>query len=149
MERPQFESNLDARVAFKQMTGLTIRLTPWELIEKITQKDDGSIVVTIQTHTVSERTRETVLLTRATKLIQFVQSDSGAWVEALAFRVEDADFERQSIPLFGPGKTPEQWLMARQWERMAYRVGSAANPLDNYTRVGAGYTPARMTRHWN
>jgi hypothetical protein len=82
-------------------------------------------------------------------LIEFRQSDSGRWAQTNQFRVVDPEFTRKSIPVFGPGKTPEQYLLGRMWERMAYRVGSAANPLDNYSRVGKGYTPARMTRHWN
>lgn len=148
MGRPMFETNLDARVAFKRLTGETIRLTPWEAIESIVEKDDGSVAVVIVTHTVEERKTETILTSRSLKLLVFVQSDTG-WRQANRMVVPDPTFEKaEHIPLFGPGKTPAEWLMARQWERLAHRVGSSASPMDNYDRVGKGYTTARMTRHW-
>jgi hypothetical protein len=148
MTHPANQSNLDQLIRFKELTGQTFRVTPYDLITGIDQKDDGSIVVSVQIHTVEERRTEVILTARRIRLIGFVQSDSG-WVESMRLTVDDPDFTGPiSIPLFGPGKTPAEWLMSRQRERMAYRVGSSRNPLDNYTRVGAGYTPDRMARYW-
>ncbi len=150
METPQYESNLEALVAFKQLTGgAYFRLRPFEIIERIAQKDDSNIVVRLITFEIDERKTETHLTNRGTKLIAYQRTESGEWRQAgRAFTVWDTDFERIAINHFGPGKTEAEYWNAKAYARLCYRPGTSAQPMDSFYRTTAGHTPTRMARHW-
>lgn len=149
MDVTDYTDTLEARVAFKRLTGLNIRLTPFESITKIAPKSETEVVVQIITHQAEERRTEWLLTARGIKLVRFVQSESGTWAQVgKPLVMWDDDFERVSIPLFGPGKTPGEWLQAREFARMCYRPGTSNFPMDNHQRTQEGYTTARMARHW-
>lgn len=145
---PAFESNLEARVAFKRLTGLNIRLTPWELLTRINRQSEDTIVVQIVTHEVNERKTQTILTGRGVRLIQYKLVD-GSWKETFRLPVVwEPDFKPMTYSLFGPGKTPEEWLQAKLFEQMCYRPGSDRSPLDSCSRTSIGYTTPKMARHW-
>lgn len=148
MDRMEFESNLEARRAFKAATGLPIRLTPYDLFTAMVRQSETQLTVSILIHKAEERRASVVLIGRATRLIQYNRSPAGVWRQAGIVTVWDEDFEPQTYSLYGPGKSPEEWLHAQIWARMAHRVGSSRHPLDNFDRVRYDRASDKMVKHW-
>ena len=150
MDQPQFESNIEALVAFKALTGgAYLRLRPFELVHSIIKRDDENIVVKIITFEIDERRTETYLTNRGTKLVGYQLNGSGLWAQAgKPFTLWETDFQPTAINHYGPGKTQGQWLHDRAYARLCHRPGTSAQPMDSFYRTTAGHTPARMARHW-
>lgn len=148
MDRTDFESNLEARRVFKAETGLNIRLTPFDLFTAMVRQSDTQITVSITVHQTDERRTSVILTGRGTRLIQFTKSLTGRWSQSSMMTMWDDEFECQTYSLFGPGKSPEEWLHAQIWSRMAHRVGSDNAPMDNFDRVQHDRSTPKMTRHW-
>jgi hypothetical protein len=146
----QYQDSLEARVAFKRLTGLTIRLTPFELLTAINQQSDTLVAASIVTFRVDERRTEYLIKARGTKLIGFGQ-DPVTWTWRQIGKplvVWDEDFEPFSYNLFSRGKSPAEWLAAREFARQCYRPGTSAQPLDSSYRTTLGYTTSKMERYW-
>lgn len=146
-----YSSNLDAIKAIKRLTGLVIRVTPYDLVQGVTVKSETEIVVTVKVHEIEERRTTVILKNQGTRLIQFTRTESGGWRQSGLFTLWETDFEPVHHSLFGPGKTVAEWLAARQFESMCGRPGTDNHPLDSYRRTvvdGADYTTRRMARHW-
>lgn len=148
MDRTDFETNLEARTVFKAATGINIRLTPFDLFTHMVRQSPTQITVSVTVHQTDERRTEVVLTGRGTRLIQFNCSPTGRWTQTALMTVWDAEFERVTYSLFGAGKSPEAWLHAQIWARMAHRVGSDHAPMDNFDRVARDPSTPRMTNHW-
>jgi hypothetical protein len=145
-----FQSNLEARTAFKRMTGAIIRLTPYDLFIKVTVKSPTELVATIRVHEIQERRTAVILKNQGTRLVQF-NLVNDVWVQTNTFTLWETDFTPIHHSIFGPGKTVGQWLLARQFESMCGRPGSDNHPLDSFQRTvvdGPDYSTKRMARHW-
>lgn len=145
------ESNLHALRAMKALTGLTIRVTPYEVVTRIKRLDEGTIVVQLRVYQAEERRTEVILKNQGTRLAQYTQTN-GVWRQAgPTVTAWDDDFKPVYWSKFGPGKTVEQWYRAREFEASCYRPGSDSHPLDSFQRTvidGPDYTTRRMERHW-
>jgi hypothetical protein len=147
-----YQSNLEAAIAFKQMTGITIRLTPYDLLARIVRKSDDQIVVAIKVHEVHEYRTSVVLKNQGTRLIQFRRVDGVGWRQiGLPVTMWESDFTPVHHSIFGPGKTVAEWLQARQFEADCGRPGTDNHPLDSFQRTvvdGPDFTTRKMARHW-
>lgn len=145
------ESNLDALRVFKRATGLTMRVTPYEVVTRIKSIDETTIVVQLRVYQADERRTEVILKNQGTRLAQYTQTD-GVWRQAgPTVTAWDDDFKPVYWSKFGPGKTVEQWYRAREFEASCYRPGTDQHPLDSAHRTSAydgQYSTTRMVRHW-
>lgn len=148
MDTPRFSSNLEARIAFKRLTGIEIRLTPFEVVVEIIEKSADEIVVKLIVFEVDERRTETWLNNRGTRLTQF-KLVNGSWKQSpQSFTLWDTDFEPTAHNHYGVGKSVGEWLHARAYARLCYRPGSTAQPMDSFYRTTKGHTSSRMAKHW-
>lgn len=147
----QFSTNLEAAIEFKRLTGITLRITPYDLVTAISIKADDQIVVTTKVHQVEERRTSVILKAQGTRLTQYLLGGGGWHQSGAPFTLWEPDFEPVHHSIFGPGKTVAQWLAARQFEAMCGRPGSDSHPLDSYQRTvidGPDFTNKKMARHW-
>ena len=148
MRVTDYESNVDAQKAFKALTGQTIRITPFQSIDRIAVKSPTEILVQLTVFTVEERRTEYLLTARGTRLIQFTETN-GRWAQTgKPVTVWESSFSRISVPFFGRGKNMAEWLSDREFTRMCGRPGTSSHPLDSHDRVAQGYSTRRMSRHW-
>jgi hypothetical protein len=148
MDSTDYQSNLDARIAFKMLTGLQLRLRPYETVVTIAVQSPTQIVVKSEVYDFDERRTETFLTAKGTRLIAFQKAESGWSQSGKTITVWDPSFSRIAVNHYAPGKTEGEWLTGRAWDRLAYRPGSDAQPMDSFYRTTKGYTPAKMARHW-
>jgi len=148
METVDYQSNLDARLAFKRLTGINIRLTPYESLVKIGQPNDETIVVQLVVHQADERKTETILKAQGTRLIQFTKTPSGWAQHGKPVTVWDNDFKPIALPYFTRDRSLAAFLQSREFTRMCGRPGTDRNPLDSHDRTAQGYSTRRMSRHW-
>jgi hypothetical protein len=145
------ESNLHALRIMKQATGLTMRVTPYEVVTRIKQVTETTIVVQLRVYQAEERRTEVILKNQGTRLVQYSLTDHG-WAQAgPTVTAWDDDFQPVYQSLYGPGKTVEEWYRARQFEAACHRPGTDSHPLDSFHRTvvdGPDYTTSRMARHW-
>jgi hypothetical protein len=145
------ESNLHALRVMKQATGLTMRVTPYEVVTRIKQVTETTIVVQLRVYQAEERRTEVILKNQGTRLVQYSLTDHG-WAQAgPTVTAWDTDFAPVYQSLYGPGKTVEEWYRARQFEAACHRPGTDSHPLDSANRTAAydgQYSTTRMVRHW-
>lgn len=145
------ESNLHALRAMKQATGITMRVTPYEVVTRIKQVDASTIAVQLRVYQAEERRTEVILKNQGTRLIQFKLTDHGWAQTGRPITAWDDDFEPVYQSLYGPGKTVEEWYRARAFEASCHRPGTDSHPLDSARRTqayGGQYSTKRMARHW-
>jgi hypothetical protein len=145
------ESNLHALRIMKQATGLTMRVTPYEVVTRIKQVTETTIVVQLRVYQAEERRTEVILKNQGTRLVQYSLTDHG-WAQAgPTVTAWDDDFQPVYQSLYGPGKTVEEWYRARAFEAQCNRPGTDSHPLDSANRTAAyngQYSTTRMVRHW-
>lgn len=147
----QPSTNLEGAIEFKRLTGLTLRITPYDLVIAITVKSADEVVVTMQVHQIDERRTSVTLKAQGTRLTRYVRTAEGWHQAGLPFTMWQPDFEPVHHSIFGPGKTVAQWLAARRFESMCGRPGTDRHPLDSFQRTvidGPDYSTRRMERHW-
>lgn len=145
------ESNLEARLVFKRVTGITLRVTPYEVVTRIKRLNESTIVVQLKVYQAEERRTEVILKNQGTRLVQFTLTERGWAQTGPSVTAWDDDFKPVYQSLYGPGKTVEEWYRARQFEADCHRPGTDSHPLDSARRTAAydgEYSTARMVRHW-
>lgn len=120
-------------------------LGTWDTIEGITLSDDGSVMVTILHWEVKEGQYRTSFQRGGYKFRQFgadgrakSADDTVLWMDHLTA----PDVVNSRI------KSEQEVADALEWEQMTYRVGTAKNPMDNYSRTLEGATTSAMTKYW-
>jgi len=145
------ESNLDALRIMKATTGLTMRITPYEVVTRIKRVNETTIVVQLRVYQAEERRTEVILKNQGTRLVQYTLTDHG-WAQAgPTVTAWDDDFKPVYQSLYGPGKTVEEWYRSRLFEAACHRPGTDSHPLDSARRTAAydgQYSTNRMVRHW-
>lgn len=142
---------------FGEQTGLRYNLRPYERVLTVkVNHETGKAALLIETFIVKETRRSVTFLKRGRKLVGFhtveVQGVQ-VFTRWLAdggepMIVWDDTFVQTEDVHFGTVLTNAERAEKREWEGMAYRVGSKAAPMDNAARVAEGHTTDAMTRHW-
>lgn len=146
MERA--EDNLTALVEIKRLTGLTVRLKPFDEIIGWVVKSPTEIVVQIRTHEVIEAKFDTFLTGRGIKLQGLSAQADGTWRAGESIVMWEDDFQKVRVAAFTPTSIADFWAK-RDHENMCYRPGTSKQPMESASVTAEGYSPARMTRHWD
>lgn len=152
--------DLKVRVQLEKTIGESLRLKPWEAIEKVRFSDD-KLVALLSVAEVQETTREVRVKRSGSRMIEWTRveryftTDTGVKIPLPAIWKITADetFWNESAPeavhvKWGERKTPEQLAEQREWEKMCHRPGTASTPLDNYDRVLNFKSTEKMERYW-
>jgi hypothetical protein len=127
-------------------TGHYITLKPGDSVENVViEKERAALVLNVVD--LKETKTGFELKGIGTRVYLFVKSESGAWAPSLPTTLWEEDFKPVFTRTLGNGKDVREWISRIRWERMAYRVGTDANPMDNYERTLDGSTDA-MHKHW-
>jgi hypothetical protein len=86
------ESNLQALRVMKQATGLTMRVTPYEVVTRIKQVTETTIVVQLRVYQAEERRTEVILKNQGTRLVQYSLTDNGLDNPRQAVKLVDTVF---------------------------------------------------------
>jgi hypothetical protein len=98
------ESNLQALRVMKQATGLTMRVTPYEVVTRIKQVTETTIVVQLRVYQAEERRTEVILKNQGTRLVQYSLTDHG-WAQAgPTVTAWDDDFHRSTRACTAPAR---------------------------------------------
>jgi len=145
---------------FGEQTGLRYQLRPYERMLTVkVNHETGKAALLIETFIVKETRRSVTFLKRGRKLVGFHQVEvQGIGANVLykrwmrddyePFVLWDDDFTPTEDVHLGTVLSNKERAEKREWEGMAYRVGSKSSPMDNAERTAAGYTTDAMTRHW-
>lgn len=143
------QTNVELLVQVKRLTGLTVRMLPYEEVLEI-KTVGNTVAVLIQTYQYRERRADVEFTARGKRLVSLTHKTDGTWTHDQMV-VWEPDFVPFYQNTFGPGKTVGDWYAQRTRERMAYRPGTSTSPMDNSDRThmhDGNYSPPRMRSHW-
>ena len=137
------------------ITGHKYQLLAYEQVIDFKVTDE-SVALTVRVHRVTETNRELRFTHTGMKMLAWRLIDN-TWQQVLfptgaGMRGSLIMWDESAAPIvhlkYGEARTPAEVTAKREYERMCYRPGTDTQPLDNYDRVLAGCTPAKMERYW-
>lgn len=129
-------------------TSYRLFLHEWESIDNIVYSDD-LVLIAVSTYEVQVLVREDRYKRKGTRVLVLKNTGSRWSLDDEKF-IWDTDFEPFTFEKIGRRKTAEEFEAQREWEKMCYRPGNAATPLDSYERTLDPFIRStdRMERHF-
>lgn len=135
-------TNLDMIRDIREVCDYKVPLRPFDKIVDWKWSDE-KLVVRLECFRYETKRGRTVLTAKGTRLWR-ISSDGSCET----FVVWDEEFTPVELSDYGVVYEGKSWESKRDYERSCFRPGNERIPLDNYGRVLAAPTSAKMERYW-